>query len=172
MSRIGWHVRCCLSPIFGEDGSDPMTASESVVSIRARPLFGAAALATIALAVAPGFAHAQAVVSSEFNRPYGMNFGDESRPFDPGTRDANGNRVIIDGRIVTESDASFVTRSDFGGVGGGGFGLGGATAIGNQLNVVTQGSWNTVIVDSTQINEGDQTAQVTIGDEGGVDGED
>ena len=42
---------------------------------------------------------------------------------------------------------------------GAGFGAGIAsgTAVGNQLNVITQGSWNTVIVNSTQINNGNQT---------------
>jgi holdfast attachment protein HfaA len=35
--------------------------------------------------------------------------------------------------------------------------LSSGTAVGNQLNVITQGSWNTVIVDSTQINNGNQT---------------
>jgi holdfast attachment protein HfaA len=41
-----------------------------------------------------------------------------------------------------------------------GSGLGGssAQAIGNQLNVITQGNYNTVIVDSTQINNGDISA--------------
>ena len=29
--------------------------------------------------------------------------------------------------------------------------------MGNQLNVITQGNWNTVIVNSTQINNGNQT---------------
>ena len=42
---------------------------------------------------------------------------------------------------------------------GAGFGSGVAqgTAVGNQLNVITQGNWNTVIVNSTQINNGNQT---------------
>ena len=40
--------------------------------------------------------------------------------------------------------------------------FGGATAIGNSLNVVTTGSNNTVIVNSTQTNNGDQTANVSI----------
>ena len=36
-----------------------------------------------------------------------------------------------------------------------------ATAIGNQLNVVVVGSWNTVVVNSKQINNGDQTASTS-----------
>ena len=38
-----------------------------------------------------------------------------------------------------------------------GAGFAARPAVGNQLNVITQGSWNTVIVNSTQINNGDQT---------------
>jgi holdfast attachment protein HfaA len=41
-----------------------------------------------------------------------------------------------------------------------GAGFGGittGTAIGNQLNVITQGNWNTVIVNSTQTNNGNQS---------------
>jgi holdfast attachment protein HfaA len=37
------------------------------------------------------------------------------------------------------------------------------TAIGNQLNVNTSGSFNTVIVNSTQINNGDQTVNLNFG---------
>jgi holdfast attachment protein HfaA len=47
--------------------------------------------------------------------------------------------------------------------GGAGFsGAGSATAIGNQLNVITQGSWNTVIVTNTQINNGDINANSNV----------
>src|SRR5688500_4874444 len=38
----------------------------------------------------------------------------------------------------------------------------GATAIGNNLNINVIGNWNTVIVDSTQINNGDQNATATL----------
>jgi holdfast attachment protein HfaA len=44
---------------------------------------------------------------------------------------------------------------------GGGFDLGWAgagAAISNQMNVTTNGSFNTVTIDNTQINNGDQTA--------------
>jgi holdfast attachment protein HfaA len=42
-------------------------------------------------------------------------------------------------------------------------GIGASSAIGNQLNVITQGNYNTVIIDSTQINNGDISA--VIGDD-------
>lgn len=102
---------------------------------------------------------------SDFERPFGFGFGEETQPFDPGTRDINGNRLIVDGRIVTGEDLSSFSTSTLatGGqsLSGAGFlgqGFGQNTAIGNQLNVITQGSFNTVIIDSTQINNGDQTA--------------
>lgn len=108
----------------------------------------------------------------EFERPTGFNFGDEEGAIDVSTRDADGNRVIIDGLIVPNGDPSslpvpidralgrtsgFANSSVFG-TGGGIFGSGSGSgqAIGNQLNIITNGSYNTVIVDSTQINNGNQ----------------
>ena len=35
--------------------------------------------------------------------------------------------------------------------------IGSGTAVGNQLNVITNGSNNTIIIDATQINNGDQS---------------
>lgn len=112
-------------------------------------------------AVTP-FAAAQV---ADFERPFGFQRGEENRPFDPSTRDINGNRLIVDGRIITGDDLSSFSTSTLatGGqsLSGAGFfnqGFSQNTAIGNQLNVVTQGSFNTIIVDSTQINNGNQTA--------------
>ncbi len=96
---------------------------------------------------------------SEFERPYGYGFGEESRPFDARTRDINGNRVIVNGRIMDgTSTLSGGLNTIWGQTGGASGMLGSSAAIGNQLNVVTNGSWNTIIIDSTQINNGDQTA--------------
>jgi len=116
------------------------------------------------MAIAP-LANAQRFSDSDFERPFGFAFGEENQAFDPSTRDVNGNRLIVDGRIITGEDLSSFTTST---LSSGGQGLSGAgflnqgfsqnTAIGNQLNVVTQGSFNTVIIDSTQINNGNQTA--------------
>lgn len=98
--------------------------------------------------------------SAEFNAGYGRVAGSENRPVDVSTRDLNGNRVIIDGIIQTGEDQSSFSRSwgsadAYAGVGTVG---GGASAIGNNLVVVTQGSHNTVIVNSSQINNGDVSA--------------
>lgn len=107
-----------------------------------------------------------AQVSGEFERPFGYSYGQEQTPYDANTRDANGNRIILDGRIMTGMDQSTLSTSSASAgawaqaSAGAGFGGGVAqgTAVGNQLNVITQGNWNTVIVNSTQINNGNQTS--------------
>lgn len=108
------------------------------------------------------------LAAAQLETPFGFQVGEAGQAFQPGTRDVNGNRLIVDGRIVTGDDLSNFSTSTLatGGqsLSGSGFfgqGLGSQqqnTAIGNQLNVVTQGSFNTVIIDSTQINNGNQTA--------------
>ncbi len=121
------------------------------------PATAASALASLAIA---GAAQAQSVStnSASMNAGYGRTSGQENRLTEYGGRDANGNRVIIDGVIQTGEDQSFFARQSGGvfdsvsGVGGG------STAIGNNLVVVTQGSWNTVIVNSNQVNNGNVSA--------------
>ena len=103
-------------------------------------------------------AGAQAASSlSEFERPYGFAYGEESQPFDAGTRDAYGNRLIINGLIEGGSGLGTSLSTGWGQTQGASGMLGTGTAVGNQLNVITNGSNNTIIIDSTQINEGDQT---------------
>ena len=84
-----------------------------------------------------------------------------ARPQSGSTRDQNGNRLIVDGIIQSGASAyssvSGGVSSTFGGAGGGAA-IGGSTAIGNSLNVVVQGSHNTVIVNSRQVNNGNVTA--------------
>jgi holdfast attachment protein HfaA len=120
------------------------------------------AAAALAFAVA-GSAQAQSMSTSaaQYNAGYGRTYGQENQPVAATTRDANGNRVILDGIIQTGSDQSIFARAGawgaadaFAGAGA----LGGATAIGNNLVVITQGNWNTVIVNSTQNNSGPVTA--------------
>jgi holdfast attachment protein HfaA len=99
--------------------------------------------------------------SSEFEQPYGFGPDADSQPIDVGTRDASGNRLIVDGRIIPGGDLSSLP----GGLlnGGAGFsGAGSSTAIGNQLNVITQGSWNTVIITNNQTNYGDINANASV----------
>lgn len=116
-----------------------------------RYVLALAALA--ALSATPAFAQA-AWSAGEFERGFGMDTDNFDTPITVGTRDGNGNRLVVDGRIMSET-------SLYGGLGDAGYGdsLSG-TAVANQLTVVTQGSWNTVIVDSTQINNGNVSAVI------------
>jgi holdfast attachment protein HfaA len=123
---------------------------------------------------AGGIAQAQSNNGSSLNAGYGRsstssgNYGVSAT----GTRDANGNRVIIDGIIQGGLDQSSISQSSAWGSAssGSGAGFGGATAIGNNLSVITQGNWNTVIVNSTQINNGNVTANGSSGGVGNDDG--
>jgi holdfast attachment protein HfaA len=123
-------------------------------------------VAGLTFALGAGQAQAQymSTNAAEFNAGYGRYSGQENQPVDVTTRDANGNRVIVDGLILTGQDQSSFARASgaadaFAGVGSVG---GGASAIGNNLVVVTQGSNNTVIVDSTQINNGNVSARSNL----------
>lgn len=122
-----------------------------------------------ACALGAGAAQAQQMTtnSADFNAGWGRYAGSENHLVDVSTRDANGNRVIVDGLILTGEDQSSFSRSwgsadAYAGVGAS---SGGASAIGNNLVVVTQGNYNTVIVNSTQVNNGDVSAgtQMTSG---------
>ena len=103
-------------------------------------------------------ANAQAASSvAEFERPYGLGYGEESAPYSANTRDRLGNRVIINGLIEGGSGLGTGLYTGWGQTEGAVGMLGNGTAVGNQLNVITNGSNNTIIIDSTQINNGDQT---------------
>jgi holdfast attachment protein HfaA len=122
-----------------------------------------AAVASLGLA---GQAHAQfmSTNAAEYNAGYGRIPGQENRPVDVTTRDANGNRVVVDGLILSGEDQSSFARASgaadaYAGVGALG---GGASAVGNNLVVVTQGSNNTVIVNSNQTNTGNVSATTNL----------
>lgn len=103
-------------------------------------------------------ANAQAAGSvSEFERPYGYGYGQEQTPYSANTRDRLGNRVIINGLIEGGSGLGTGLNTGWGQTDGATGMIGSGTAVGNQLNVITNGSNNTIIIDSTQINNGDQT---------------
>jgi holdfast attachment protein HfaA len=129
----------------------------------------------VCLAAGPA-ASAQSLdtTGATFNTGYGRSSGQENRPIvvsNYGVRDANGNMVVIDGVIQNAGSSSYsassagasasasASGSFTGGVGGA---SAGSTAIGNNLTVVTQGDYNTVIVNSTQINNGKITAGATV----------
>ena len=94
---------------------------------------------------------------TEFERPYGFRYGEEQRSFEANSRDRLGNRVIIKGLIEGGSGLGTSMYTGWGQTEGASGMIGSGTAVGNQLNVITTGSNNTIIIDSTQINNGDQT---------------
>lgn len=118
----------------------------------------------------PGVAAAQLASSSHmatYQNGYGGARQSVATAQTGSTRDANGNRLIVDG--IIQSGASAYSRQSGGvsqswsGVGNGqGTTLGGSTAIGNNLNVVVQGSHNTVIVNSRQTNTGNVSARTDL----------
>jgi holdfast attachment protein HfaA len=121
----------------------------------------------LALAAAAGAeAQQMSTSSSSFNAGYGRRAGEENAPVDFSIRDANGNLAIIDGVMSTGRDQSTLAGSSisdgssYAGVGG--LYASSASAIGNNLTVVTSGSYNTVIVNSTQTNNGNVVANGNI----------
>jgi holdfast attachment protein HfaA len=115
-----------------------------------------------------------------FNAPKGYGSQAEFNGSPKGsTRDANGNRTIVNGRYTDNCyyNVDGVTpgvgsRSKVTGTPG--FpqnpcanGTAAAAiqnqAIGNNVTVVTTGHWNTVVVDTTQTNNGDQSATLNGG---------
>ena len=130
------------------------------------------ALSSAAVLALPATAAAQSAGSSgtgSYQAGYGGSRYTTARPQTGSTRDQNGNRLIVDGIIQagasSYSSASGGVSSSFSGAGGGannGTAIGGSTAIGNSLNVVVQGNWNTVIVNSNQVNNGDVSAGTTL----------
>ncbi|OGN51134.1 MAG: holdfast attachment protein HfaA, partial [Caulobacterales bacterium RIFOXYB1_FULL_67_16] len=106
--------------------------------------------------------------AAQFQQGYGSARSTTSTATTGSTRDANGNRLIVNGIIQsgasTYSSQSGGVASAYAGAGSGSSGttIGGSTAIGNQLNVVVQGSHNTVIVNSKQTNNGDVSAGTAL----------
>lgn len=127
----------------------------------------AALILSLALAL-PAAAQSYGSTPARFQSGYGDARAAVATPATGSTRDANGNRLIVNGVIQNgasaySSSSGGVARS-WSGVGGQSSGtqVGGATAIGNQLNVVVTGNRNTVIVNSSQTNSGDITAGTVL----------
>ena len=125
------------------------------------------ALIVVVLAL-PTAAAAQSAGSSgaaTYQAGYGGARYTTASPQTGSTRDANGNRLIVNGLIQngasTYASASGGVASSYSGAGGQ-TAIGGSSAIGNSLNVVVQGSHNTVIVNSTQTNNGAITAGTAL----------
>jgi holdfast attachment protein HfaA len=133
-------------------------------------------LASAAALAFGGAAAAQSASSSASQFKYGFGGtgpGTLSQGVDVTTRDANGNKVIVDGVTQIGSDQSIFSHRSVGGAfdsfaGAGGLGAG--TAIGNSLNVTVQGNYNTVLVNSTQINNGNINASTVLNGKVNLDG--
>ena len=127
-------------------------------------------LALSGLAMAAG-ANAQTMTanSGSYNAGYGRTSDEENQPVNPQMRDANGNLVVVDGVIEAGSDSSVFSNAGASGVFDTVAGVGasgGASAVGNNLVVVTEGNNNTVIVNSKQTNSGNISASSSLS--GGV----
>jgi holdfast attachment protein HfaA len=121
-------------------------------------------LAVIGCAFATAAAAGNYDNSVNYNNPIGMTSGQENSTVNSSLRDANGNLTVVNGQITSSSFSEVNGVQSFaGGVGNPAGTLNStATAIGNQLNVVTAGSNNIVIVSSTQTNNGNQTANTNL----------
>lgn len=145
--------------------------------------FAVACLMSAACLAGPAWA--QVTSASDYNHPYGMTQGDENAPVDASLRDANGNLTIVNGQFTSSDMSQQTGLQPMGSLGnsslaasntvvsgasvtttGVGFGSGAqtgtASAVGNLLNVVTVGNDNTVVVNSNQVNNGNQTATVNL----------
>jgi holdfast attachment protein HfaA len=140
-------------------------AKHTKIALAAALLAGVAA---VGAAQAGDFSNA-----ATYNSPYGLQAGAENAPPNASLRDANGNLTAVNGQITSANFGASAAGASasgsgvamaHGGVGtsGAGSAFGGATAIGNQLNVVTLGNNNTVVVNATQTNNGNQTAVTTV----------
>ena len=127
----------------------------------------AVALTGLAVPCATFAQTSSSVGMAQFQNGYGGARQSVSAAQTGSTRDENGNRLIVDG-IIQAGAAAYSRQSGgvsqtYSGAGGsGGTTIAGSTAIGNNLNVVVQGSHNTVIVNSRQTNTGNITARTDL----------
>ena len=149
------------------------------------PSYRFAIAGVIAVACLSGSASAQVTTASDYNHPYGMTQANENTAVDPSLRDGNGNLTVVNGQFTSSSMSQQSGLQPMGSLGtssltatntvvsgasvtstgagaGGASTLGQASAIGNSLNVVTVGNNNTVVVNSSQVNNGNQTATVNL----------
>jgi holdfast attachment protein HfaA len=121
--------------------------------------------ALVAAVLAPAAQAGDWTNSANYN---GFGAATQNTPSNFSLRDANGNLTVVNGQFVGSSYSTSTgaqSASAYGsgvGVQGSGPMTGQATAIGNSLNVVVVGSHNTTVVDSNQINNGNQTATTQL----------
>ena len=124
--------------------------------------FGMLLAASLLLGASAVDAQTMSASSASYNAGYGRTAGQENQPVNVQISDANGNTVVENG-LIRNSASGSVFASTSAGVETSYSGAGGtASAIGNNLSVVVEGSYNTVIVNSTQTNTGAVTATTTV----------
>ncbi len=128
-----------------------------------------ALVAPIVLLLSTGLAHAQtSALSKRIERGYGSSANVMDKAFNPSTRDENGNRIVVDGVIQTGSGNSSLTTTSTNSLTGaqyfqsGASGSASATAIGNMIKIDVNGTGNTVVLNSTQINNGSVSASAVL----------
>lgn len=134
----------------------------------AKRIFLATAFA--ALATSPCMAQVAYDNAATYSSGYGMNAGSANQPVNASLRDANGNLSVVNGQFTSSTMSQMTGVQNMSALGNSSSGVGfsgptstgTASAIGNSLNVVTVGNNNTVIVNSTQTNNGNQTATVDM----------
>jgi holdfast attachment protein HfaA len=138
---------------------------------------GVLALTAAFILAAPGLAQAQSASGtlSQFHGGYGAaGLSGLESPVNVSTTDANGNLVITNGVISSSSGTSLFASSGSGAgyssSGAGTSATGSASAIGNNLSVNVSGNYNTVIVNSTQTNNGDVSATTVLNGKVNLDG--
>ncbi|HTI67329.1 MAG TPA: holdfast anchoring protein HfaA [Caulobacteraceae bacterium] len=151
--------------------ANPVTSARAAFAAGSARLVGAGATGLF-LAVA-AVAHAQTIGNNGggFNSGYSGSSAGLNNPIDVSTRDSNQNSVFINGVMQAPAGSVFSRASGFSQTASSGVGSSGlATAIGNNLSVVVQGSYNRVTVDSTQINNGDISANASLNGRVNLDG--
>ncbi len=124
--------------------------------------FGMLLAASLLLGTSAADAQTMSASSASYNAGYGRTAGQENQPVNVQLSDTNGNMVVENG-LIRNSASGSVFASASAGVETSYSGAGGtASAIGNNLSVVVDGSYNTVIVNSTQTNNGSVTATTTV----------
>ena len=138
------------------------------MSNKTKMIFAAAVFASFA--ASPAMAQVAYDNAGTYQSGYGMNAGTANQPVNASLRDGNGNLSVVNGQFTSSSMSKMTGVQNMSAMGnsGSGVGFGGgqttgtASAIGNSLNVITTGNNNTVIVNSTQTNNGNQTATVDL----------
>ena len=132
-----------------------------------------ASLTVLGAIALEGMAHAADYSSAaSYNSPYGLSAGAENQTINPSLRDSNGNLTVVNGQFTSSAFSKQTGVQSMGtissstlsslGTSASGAAYGNATAIGNSLNVVVVGNHNTTVVDSSQINNGNQTATAEL----------